>query len=467
MEKANFGMLGLGVMGHMLALNMERNGFRVAGYDLDAEKVKTFGTQYPGKNLVACATLEEFLDALEKPRRIMMMVPAGKPVDSAIAGLTPVLEGGDLLIDGGNTFFTDTERRSVELESAGIIYIGTGVSGGESGALWGPSIMPGGQPEAWELVKPIFETIAAKVDGEPCVAYMGPRGAGHYVKMVHNGIEYGDMQLIAETYDLLHRGLGLDNADLQKVFSDWNKGELESYLIEITASIFGRSDPETGQAVVDLILDEAQQKGTGKWASQNALDLGAPIPTINAAVESRILSAYKEERMAASKVLTGPQAKIIEDREKVISWIGQALYAAKICSYAQGFALLRLASKEYNYNLNYGEIARIWRGGCIIRARFLNDIRRAFDETPDLPNLMMEASFIKAMNSREAALRRVVALAAGAGIPVLSFSSALAYYDAYRSARLPANLTQAQRDYFGAHTYRRIDREGTFHTEWE
>ena len=467
MEKANFGMLGLGVMGHMLALNMERNGFRVAGYDLDAEKVKTFGTQYPGKNLVACATLEEFLDALEKPRRIMMMVPAGKPVDSAIAGLTPVLEGGDLLIDGGNTFFTDTERRSVELESAGIIYIGTGVSGGESGALWGPSIMPGGQPEAWELVKPIFETIAAKVDGEPCVAYMGPRGAGHYVKMVHNGIEYGDMQLIAETYDLLHRGLGLDNAALQKVFSDWNKGELESYLIEITASIFGRSDPETGQAVVDLILDEAQQKGTGKWASQNALDLGAPIPTINAAVESRILSAYKEERMAASKVLTGPQAKIIEDREKVISWIGQALYAAKICSYAQGFALLRLASKEYNYNLNYGEIARIWRGGCIIRARFLNDIRRAFDETPDLPNLMMEASFIKAMNSREAALRRVVALAAGAGIPVLSFSSALAYYDAYRSARLPANLTQAQRDYFGAHTYRRIDREGTFHTEWE
>ena len=467
MEKANFGMLGLGVMGHMLALNMERNGYRVAGYDLDAEKVKAFGTQYPGKNLVACATLAEFLEVLEKPRRIMMMVPAGKPVDSAIGGLKPVLERGDLLIDGGNTFFTDTERRSAELEAAGIIYIGTGVSGGEQGALWGPSIMPGGQPEAWELVKPTFEAIAAKVNGEPCVAYMGPRGAGHYVKMVHNGIEYGDMQLIAETYDLLHRGLGLDNAALQKVFSDWNQGELESYLIEITAAIFGRNDPETGMPILDLILDEAQQKGTGKWASQNALDLGAPIPTINAAVESRILSAYKDERKAASDVLLGPGNKILDDSQQVISWVGEALYAAKICSYAQGFALLRLASQEYDYNLNYGEIARIWRGGCIIRARFLNDIRRAFDSTPGLPNLMLDASFTRAMNSRQAALRRVVALAAGAGIPALAFSSALAYYDAYRSARLPANLTQAQRDYFGAHTYRRIDREGIFHTEWE
>jgi 6-phosphogluconate dehydrogenase len=467
MGKANFGMLGLGVMGHMLALNMERNGFRVAGYDLDAEKVKAFGTQYPGKNLVACATLEEFLDALERPHRIMMMVPAGKPVDSAIASLKPVLEPGDLLIDGGNTFFTDTERRSHELEAAGIIYIGTGVSGGEQGALLGPSIMPGGQPEAWELVKPIFEAIAAKVDGEPCVAYMGPRGAGHYVKMVHNGIEYGDMQLIAEAYDLLHRGLGLTNAQLHETFTEWNRRELESYLIEITADIFSKTDPETGQALVDLILDEAQQKGTGKWASQNALDLGAPIPTINAAVESRILSAYKEERVAASKVLTGPQAKMNEDREKFISWMGQALYAAKVCSYAQGFALLRLASHEYGYHLNYAEIARIWRGGCIIRARFLNDIRRAFDETPDLPNLMMADAFTKAMNSRQAALRRVVALAAQAGIPALAFSSALAYYDAYRSSRLPANLTQAQRDYFGAHTYRRIDRDGAFHTEWK
>ncbi len=285
MEKANFGFMGLGVMGHMLALNMERHGFRVAGYDIDAEKVKAFGTKYPGKNLIACNTLEEFLNALERPRRIMMMVPAGKPVDAAIASLKPILERGDLLIDGGNTFFTDTERRSAELEALGIIYIGTGVSGGEQGALWGPAIMPGGQPEAWELVKPIFEAIAAKVNDEPCVAYMGPRGAGHYVKMVHNGIEYGDMQLIAEAYDVLHRGLGLSNDRLHEVFSEWNRGELESYLIEITADIFAKLDDESGQSVIDLILDEAQQKGTGKWASQNALDLGAPIPTINAAVE--------------------------------------------------------------------------------------------------------------------------------------------------------------------------------------
>jgi len=466
MEKANFGMMGLGVMGHMLALNMERNGFRVAGYDLDGEKVKDFGTKYPGKNLVACATLNEFLSALEHPRRIMMMVPAGKPVDAAIASLVNVLEPGDLLIDGGNTFFLDTERRSKELEAKGIIYIGTGVSGGEQGALWGPSIMPGGQPEAWELVKPIFEAISARVDDEPCVAYMGPRGAGHYVKMVHNGIEYGDMQLIAEAYDILHRGLGLDNLRLHEVFSDWNRGELESYLIEITADIFTRPDPETGHAILDLILDEAQQKGTGKWASQNALDLGAPLQTINAAVESRIISAYKDERIAASKVLNGPAPQISADQEKVIGWVRDALYAAKICSYAQGFGLMHLADKEYGYNLNYGEIARIWRGGCIIRARFLNDIRQAFERTPGLANLMMDDEFAASMNTHQSSLRKVVALAAGSGIPALAFSSALAYYDAYRSERLPANLTQAQRDYFGAHTYRRIDREGTFHTEW-
>jgi 6-phosphogluconate dehydrogenase len=466
MEKANFGFVGLGVMGHMLALNLERNGFRVAGYDLDAGKVKDFGTRYPGKNLIACSTLDEFLVALEKPRRIMMMVPAGKPVDAAIASLKPALERGDLLIDGGNSHFTDTERRSAELEAAGIVYIGAGVSGGESGALWGPSIMPGGQPEAWERVKPVFEAIAAKVDGEPCVAYMGPRGAGHYVKMVHNGIEYGDMQLIAEAYDLLHRGLGLNNKQLHQVFKEWNTGELQSYLIEITADIFDRTDPETGKALVDLILDEAQQKGTGKWASQDALDLGAPIPTINAAVESRILSAYKEERVSASKVLAGPEVKITKKPKAIVDGVRDALYAAKISSYAQGFALLRLSSKEYGYNLNYGEIARIWRGGCIIRARFLDDIRRAFAQKADLPNLMVDPEFAKEMNARQGALRRVVALAAENGIPVLAFSSALAYYDAYRSERLPANLTQAQRDYFGAHTYRRIDREGTFHTEW-
>jgi len=467
--------MGLGVMGHMLALNMERNGFRVAGYDLDLGKVRAFGAESATKNLVACESLDAFLATLELPRRILMMVPAGKPVDAAIASLKPHLAPGDLLIDGGNTFFPDTERRSKELEAAGIIYIGTGVSGGEQGALWGPAMMPGGQPEAWELVKPIFESIAAKVvadpsvrpDGEPCVAYMGPRGAGHYVKMVHNGIEYGDMQLIAEAYDLLHRGLGLSNAQLHEVFAEWNRGELESYLIEITADIFAKTEPETGTAVVDLILDEAAQKGTGKWTSQNALDLGAPTPTINAAVESRIVSAYKEERVAASKVLTGPDPRITGDSQTVITAVRDALYAAKICSYAQGFGLLRMASKEYDYNLNYGEIAKIWRGGCIIRARFLNDIRAAFSRNPDLPNLMIDPEFAQAMNTRQAALRKVVALAAESGIPALAFSSALAYYDAYRSARLPANLTQAQRDYFGAHTYRRIDKEGVFHTEWQ
>jgi len=466
MDKANFGFIGLGVMGHMLALNVERNGYRVAGYDLDPEKVRDFGSKYPGKNLVACDTLKDFLASLEHPRRIMMMVPAGKPVDAVISDIENLLEPGDLLIDGGNSFFLDTERRSVALETKGIIYIGTGVSGGEQGALWGPSIMPGGQPEAWRLVKPIFEAISAKVDGEPCVAYMGPRGAGHYVKMVHNGIEYGDMQLIAETYDILHRGSGVDNSKLHEIFSKWNEGELESYLIEITADIFSKIDTESGKAVVDLILDEAKQKGTGKWTSQNALDLGAPTPTINAAVESRIISAYKDERISASRVLSGPVQTISANVDMVIPMLEKALYAAKICSYAQGFGLMRLASEEYDYDLHYGDVARIWRGGCIIRARFLNDIRKAFERKPDLTNLMMDAEFSKVMNSNQDALRKVVALAAESGIPALAFSSALAYYDAYRSERLPANLTQAQRDYFGAHTYRRVDREGVFHTEW-
>lgn len=467
MDKANFGVMGLGVMGHMLALNMERNGFRVAGVDLDESKVRHFSDDSHGKNLIACQTLDSFINSLERPRRILVMVPAGKAVDAAIASLKPYLSPGDLLIDGGNTFFLDTDRRSGELEAAGIIYIGTGISGGEQGALWGPSIMPGGQPEAWKLVKPIFEAIAAKASGEPCVAYMGPRGAGHYVKMVHNGIEYGDMQLIAEAYDILHRVLDLSNRELHEIFNQWNQGELESYLIEITADIFTKTDPETGKDFIDLILDEAQQKGTGKWMSQNALDLGALTPTINAAVESRIVSAYKEERAAASKILTGPAVKIPADRQSVINAVREALYAAKICSYAQGFALMKLAGKEYGYDFNSSEIARIWRGGCIIRARFLNDIRDAFARNPNLANLMVDPEFAGAMNARQASLRKVVSLAAENGIPALAFSSALAYYDAYRGERLPANLTQAQRDYFGAHTYRRIDRPGTFHTQWQ
>lgn len=464
--KYKFGVVGLGVMGHNLALNIERNGFSVVGYDLDTVKINAFlSGPAAGKNIIGVDSAAKLMDALEKPRRILLMVPAGAPVDSAINHLKPFLEAGDILIDGGNSFFQDTERRSEKLNSEGFNFFGCGVSGGEVGALWGPSLMPGGPQGSWLAVKDIFEAISAKVDGEPCVTYIGPRGSGHFVKMVHNGIEYGDMQLIAETYDLLHRGLGLNNAELHQVFSDWNRGKLESYLIEITADIFTKQDAETGKAIVDLILDEAQQKGTGKWTSQNSLDLGAPIPTINASVESRILSAYKAERVEAARVLQGPKSQLSASAE-LIDTLRDALYAAKICSYAQGFAMLRLASKEYGYQLNYAEIARIWRGGCIIRARFLNDISAAFKRAPDLANLMMDEQFAGIMNTHQAALRKVVALAAENGIPVLALGSALAYYDAYRSERLPANLTQAQRDYFGAHTYRRTDREGSFHTEW-
>ena len=467
MDKANFGLMGLGVMGHMLALNMERNGFRVAGYDLDAEKVKAFGEKNPGKNLVGCATLKEFIDVLERPRRILMMVPAGNPVDAAIAGIKDALEPGDLLIDGGNSFFLDTERRSKELEALHINFIGTGVSGGEEGALWGPAIMPGGQKEAWEITAPIFRAIAAKAeDGEPCVAYMGPRGAGHYVKMVHNGIEYGDMQLIAEVYDVLHRGLGLSAQELHEIFAEWNQGELKSYLIEITADIFKKMDEETGRPLVDLILDEAAQKGTGKWTSQNALDIGAPIPTINAAVESRILSSLKSQRVTASKIIRGPKPEYNGDRARLIDAAKQALYASKVTSYAQGMGLLRIASAEYKYDLNMGEIAKIWRAGCIIRADLLNDIMNAYRRDPNLVNLLLDDAFREAVESRQEAWRFVVQTAVGMGIPVLALSASLAYFDAYRSERLPANLTQAQRDYFGAHTYRRVDREGAFHTEW-
>lgn len=465
--KYTIGVVGLGVMGHNLALNIERHGFPVAGYDLDAAKTEAF-VKGPaaGRQILGAGTIEQLINVLEEPRRILIMVPAGKPVDSAIEMLKSHLKPGDILIDGGNSFFQDTERRSKELESAGIRFIGTGVSGGEEGALHGPSIMPGGQPEAWEQVRPILEAISAKVNDEPCVAHMGPRGAGHYVKMVHNGIEYGDMQLIAEAYDLMHRGLELSNARMHEIFSEWNQGKLGSYLIEITADILSKVDAETGQSVVDLILDEAQQKGTGKWTSQNALDIGSPIPTINASVESRILSAYKEERTAASTVLTGPAARLEGDTRGIIDLIRDALFAAKICSYAQGFSLLRLASREYGYDLKYAEIARIWRGGCIIRAGFLNDVAAAFQRKPDLANLMMDGEFTKIMNTHQAALRKIVQIAAEHGIPVLAFSSALGYYDAYRSSRLPANLTQAQRDYFGAHTFRRIDRQGIFHWDW-
>ncbi len=467
MSQYDIGLIGLAVMGQNLVLNIENRGFSVAVYNRTAERTQEFiQKRAQGKNIQACYSLEEMVGALSRPRKIMLMVQAGKAVDDVIAQLRPLVEPGDLIIDGGNSFYKDTERRAVDLAKDNINYIGTGVSGGEEGALKGPAIMPGGQPEAYAMVEPIFKAIAAVAEGEPCVQYLGPRGAGHYVKMVHNGIEYGDMQLIAESYDVMHRALNLSAQELHDIYAEWNEGVLQSYLIEITRDIFTKTDEETGKPLVDMILDEAQQKGTGKWTSQDALDLGAPIPTINAAVESRIISAYKDERVAASKVLSGPEIDYRGDRDALIQDVRDALYAAKICSYAQGMALLRAASDEYDYDLHLGNVARIWRGGCIIRARFLNDITAAYERNPGLTNLLLDPYFTEAILTRQGALRRVVQTAVGLGIPCLAFSSALASFDAYRTDRLPANLTQAQRDYFGAHTDRRIDREGVFHTEW-
>jgi len=462
------GVVGLGVMGSNLVLNMERHGFPVTGYDLDQQKTNAFlKGAAAGKNILGADSPTSLMNVLEKPRRVLLMVPAGDAVDSAIAHLKPYLEPGDILMDGGNSYFLDTERRSQALAAEGFNYIGMGVSGGEAGALWGPSLMPGGQPEAYEATAPIFCAIAAKAsDGQPCVANIGPRGAGHYVKMVHNGIEYADMQLIAEIYDLLHRGLGLSAAELHQIFVAWNTGELHSYLIEITADIFAEIDLETGLPLVDVILDEAQQKGTGKWTSQNALDFGASIPTINAAVESRILSGLKAQRQFASRFLHGPSIPFSGSRQQLVEAARQALFAAKITSYAQGLGLLRIASAEYGYRLNLSEIARIWRAGCIIRADLLDVIMSAYQRDPALENLLLNEAFREAVESRQAAWRRVVQIAVELGIPVLALSASLAYFDAYRSERLPANLIQAQRDYFGAHTYQRTDKTGVFHTEW-
>jgi 6-phosphogluconate dehydrogenase len=467
MSKADIGLTGLAVMGQNLVLNMESKGFTVAAHNRTVKTTRDFVAAHPGKKLIGCDSFAEFVAALSRPRKIMVMVKAGPPVDQVIESLIPLLEPGDMIIDGGNSFFQDTERRSVALEKSGFRFIGTGVSGGEEGALKGPAIMPGGQRDAYDAVAPVLRAIAAKAeDGEPCVDYIGPRGAGHYVKMVHNGIEYGDMQLIAETYDLLHRVLGLSAEDLHQIFAGWNTGELKSYLIEITADIFKRVDPDTGQPLVDMILDEAQQKGTGKWTSQNALDVGAPIQTINAAVESRIISALKPQRVAASKVIRGPKRRYRGQRQKLIDAARAALYASKICSYAQGMGLLKIASDEYKYDLRLGEIAKIWREGCIIRASLLGDITAAFRRNPGLVNLLLDDAFRTAVEERQEALRFVVQTGVGLGIPVLALSASLGYFDAYRSARLPANLTQAQRDFFGAHTYRRVDKEGSFHTEW-
>ena len=464
----SMGVVGLGVMGANLARNAESKGFPVAGYDLDAKKAEAFvSAAGSGAKVTTVDSPQALMAALERPRRILTMVPAGKPVDSVIAMLKPHLEAGDILIDGGNSYFVDTDRRSDDLAAAGFHFVGAGVSGGEEGALHGPAIMPGGSDEAWQALAPILKAIAAKAeDGEPCVAHVGPRGAGHYVKMVHNGIEYGDMQLIAEAYDLLHRGAGLTARELSEIFAEWNAGDLRSYLIEITAEILSVVDPDTKEPLVDVILDEAQQKGTGKWMSQNAFDVGAPIPTINAAVEARVLSSLKNERVAASKVLPGPSDSFTGDRRRLIGAVRQALYASKITSYAQGMAQLRAASSEYGYGIDPGEVAKIWRAGCIIRAALLGDIREAFRRDPGLVNLLLDRAFRDAIAERQEGWRFVVQTAAGLGIPLPAISDSLAYYDSYRSARLPANLTQAQRDYFGAHTYRRTDREGVQHTNW-
>ncbi|MFE4303574.1 NADP-dependent phosphogluconate dehydrogenase, partial [Bacillus velezensis] len=439
----------------------------VSVYNRSSSKTEEFLEEAKGKNVVGTYSIEEFVQSLETPRKILLMVKAGTATDATIQSLLPHLEKDDILIDGGNTYYKDTQRRNKELAESGIHFIGTGVSGGEEGALKGPSIMPGGQKEAHELVKPILEAISAKVDGEACTTYIGPDGAGHYVKMVHNGIEYGDMQLISESYFILKQVLGLSAEELHEVFAEWNKGELDSYLIEITADIFTKKDEETGKPLVDVILDKAGQKGTGKWTSQSALDLGVPLPIITESVFARFISAMKEERVKASGLLSGPDVKpVTENKEELIEAVRKALFMSKICSYAQGFAQMKAASEEYNWDLKYGEIAMIFRGGCIIRAAFLQKIKDAYDREPELDNLLLDSYFKNIAESYQGALRQVISLAVAQGVPVPSFSSALAYYDSYRTAVLPANLIQAQRDYFGAHTYERTDKEGIFHTEW-
>lgn len=470
MTKQQFGVIGLAVMGKNLALNVESRGYSVSVFNRTYKKTEDFmANEAKGKNFFGAETIEEFVDALEKPRKIMLMVKAGPATDKTIETLRPLLDEGDIIIDGGNTFFQDTIRRNKELDESGIHFIGTGVSGGEEGALKGPSIMPGGQAEAYKHVAPILEAISAKVEGDSCVTYIGPNGAGHYVKMVHNGIEYGDMQLIAEAYFILKNVLGLSAEELHDVFKDWNQGELDSYLIEITTDIFTKKDDETGKPMVDVILDKAGQKGTGKWTSQSALDLGVPLPVITESVFARFISALKDERVKASKILSGPSAESLPyegDKEELIEAIRQALYMSKITSYAQGFAQMRTASEEYDWNLDYGEIAMIWRGGCIIRAQFLQKIKEAFDRDKALANLMLDDYFKDIVEKYQSSLRKVLAVAMERGIPVPGFAGALAYYDSYRTETLPANLIQAQRDYFGAHTYERVDKDGVFHTEW-
>ncbi|OXS53122.1 6-phosphogluconate dehydrogenase (decarboxylating) [Bacillus sp. V-88] len=467
MTKQQIGVVGVGVMGKSLALNFESRGYSVSIYDVSDEKVKEVLDEHQGKNLVGTHDVNEFVQSLEVPRKILIMVPAGNITDKAIDSLLPHLDKGDILIDGGNTYFEDTIRRNKALDEKGINFIGAGVSGGEEGALYGPAIMPSGQKEAYDLVEPFLTAIAAKVKGDACSTYIGPDGSGHYVKMVHNGIEYSDMQLICEAYYLMKNVLGLSATELHEIFKEWNAGELDSYLIEITADIFTKVDEETGKPLVDVILDTAGQKGTGKWTSISSLELGVPLSIITESVFARFISAMKEERVKASKILRGPKNKeFTGNKQEFIEMIRKALYLSKICSYAQGFAQLQSASDEYNWDLKPGEISMIFRGGCIIRAGFLGEIKNAYDRDPGLTNLLLDPYFKEIVENYQDEAREVVATAIKLGIPVPGLASALAYYDSYRSESLPANLLQAQRDYFGAHTYQRIDKEGTFHTDW-
>ncbi len=469
-QRASIGMIGLGVMGQNLTLNIERNGFPIAVYDREPHVVEEFMAGATGKQIAGAQSPEELVSLLDRPRKIILLVKAGDPVDWTIGLIKPFLEPDDIIIDAGNSHFKDTERRQAELANEGLHLIGSGTSGGETGALLGPSLMPGGDREAYEQIRPVWEAIAAKVDDGPCVTYVGPGGSGHYVKMVHNGIEYADMQLIAEAYDLLRKVLDLGAGEMAEIFAEWNRGELESYLIEITEKILRVTDKETGRPLVDLVLDKAGQKGTGKWTSQVALDLGVPIPTIDAAITARTISARKDERLVASSQLPGPEpAPYTGNKEQLIEAIHDALYAAKICAYAQGMNLIREGSQEWNWNINLAEIARIWKGGCIIRARMLDKIKRAYLQDSALPNLLLHPDFKSVLKRAQDDWRQVVNRAIENGVPVLATTSSLGYFDMYRTPDLPLNLTQAQRDFFGSHTYERVDRPelGFIHTEWE
>ena len=468
MQQNDAGLIGLAVMGQNLARNIDRNGFALTVHNRTAAKTDEFlHGPAQGTAIRGAGTLKDLVAGLKRPRKILLMVQAGQAVDAVLDELAPLLDPGDLVMDGGNSHYRDTARRAEQMEGKGLLYLGVGVSGGEEGALLGPSLMPGGQRRAWELARPLLEPIAARAaDGTPCVAYMGPSGAGHFVKMIHNGIEYGDMQLIAEVYDLMTSLLDLSAPEQAEVFAGWNQGPLASFLIEVAANVLAYKDPDTGRPLVDLILDKAGHKGTGRWTIESALELGAAAPTLTAAMEARILSGVRDERLRAAALLAGPELSAPPDRGAFIADLEQALYAAKICSYAQGFAILSAASRQWGWDLDLGEAARVWRAGCIIRAAFLDDVTQAFRADPAPANLLLAPFFTQALADRHQALRRVAAASVTAGVPTPALTASLAYYDAFRSARLPANLIQAQRDYFGAHTYQRIDRDGVFHTQW-